>query len=137
MLYRKAASPAEEHLRRQIAPMFMEERTPGRDGLRRHRLDGCRDILAATLALNHHALGAFRSGDMRNIGEQKANLFHSGSELGRRIRQPTLSKNLNIVVVRLTPPPYGHNVHLEYERPCRILAPPPIERPRRSSFPHL
>jgi hypothetical protein len=97
MLYRKAASPAEEHLRRQIAPMFMAERTPGRDGLRRHRLDGCRDILAATLALNHHALGAFRSGDMRNIGEQKAMLACQPMTISRYRKKAIRDGHLKIV----------------------------------------
>ena len=55
--------PAEEHLRRQIAPMLMAEWTPGCDGLGRHCLDRCWDILATTLALNHDALGGFRSGE--------------------------------------------------------------------------
>jgi hypothetical protein len=63
--------------------MLMAERTPGRDWLRRHRLHGRRDILAAPLALNHHALGAFRSGEHEaSIGEEKAKVIHnfSGSE---------------------------------------------------------
>src|SRR6202011_4675347 len=53
--------PAQENLRRQVAPMLMAERTLGSDGLRRHRLHGRRDILAATLAVNHHAFRAFWS----------------------------------------------------------------------------
>src|SRR5580704_19662575 len=43
--------------------MLMAERTPGSDGLRRHRLHRRRDIFAATLALNHHALRAVRSAE--------------------------------------------------------------------------
>jgi hypothetical protein len=43
--------------------MLMAEGTPGGDGLRRHGLHGRRDILAATLAVNHRALGAFWSGE--------------------------------------------------------------------------
>jgi len=57
----KVGEAAEEYLRRQVAPMLMAEGTPGSDGLRRHGLHGRRDILAATLALNHHTLGAFWS----------------------------------------------------------------------------
>jgi hypothetical protein len=41
--------------------MLMAERTPGSDGLRRHRLHGRWDILGATLALNHYALRALWS----------------------------------------------------------------------------
>jgi hypothetical protein len=41
--------------------MLMAERTPGSDGLRRHRLHGRRDILAATLTVDHHAFRAFWS----------------------------------------------------------------------------
>jgi hypothetical protein len=55
--------PAEEHLCRQVAPVLMAERTPGSDGLRRHRLHGRRDILAATLTVNHYAFRAFWSGE--------------------------------------------------------------------------
>jgi len=43
--------------------MLMVQRTSGRNGLGRHRLDGCGDILAATLTLNHYALRAFWSGE--------------------------------------------------------------------------
>jgi hypothetical protein len=54
---------AEEHLRRQVAPVLMAERTSGSDGLRWHRLHWRRDILAATLTLNDDALRAFWSGE--------------------------------------------------------------------------
>jgi hypothetical protein len=55
--------PAEENLRRQVAPMLMAERTPGSDGLRRHRLHGRRDILSAALTVNHYAFRALWSGE--------------------------------------------------------------------------
>jgi hypothetical protein len=43
--------------------MLVAERTPGSDGLRRHRLHGRRDILPATLTVNHHLFRAFWSGE--------------------------------------------------------------------------
>jgi hypothetical protein len=46
--------------------MLMAERTPGGDGLGRHGLHGRRDILAAPLTLNDHALRAFWSGEHEN-----------------------------------------------------------------------
>jgi hypothetical protein len=60
--------------------MLMAERTPGRDGLRRHRLHGRRDILAAPFTLNHHAPGAFWCGKHETIiGEEKAKVIHNFS----------------------------------------------------------
>lgn len=41
--------------------MLMAERTLGSDGLRRRRLHGGRDILAATLTVNHDAFRALWS----------------------------------------------------------------------------
>jgi hypothetical protein len=41
--------------------MLMAERTPRSNGLRRHRLHGRRDILAATLTVNHYAFQALWS----------------------------------------------------------------------------
>src|ERR1700677_4609531 len=49
--------PAQEHLRRQIAPMLATEGTLGGNWLGGHRLNGSRDILPAALAPEHDALG--------------------------------------------------------------------------------
>ena len=46
----------EKHLRRQIAPMLMAQRTSGRDWLRGHVLDGRRNVFVASLALNDDEL---------------------------------------------------------------------------------
>ena len=62
---------AEKHLRRKVTPVLMAERTPGSDGLRRHRLHR-RDILAATLTVNHYALQAFRSGNEDELDEKES-----------------------------------------------------------------
>jgi hypothetical protein len=78
---------AEEHLRRQVAPVLMAERTPGSDGLRRHRLHGGRDILATTLTLNDDALRGFWSGEhevqyRRIKGENNPQVFLGSDDRG-------------------------------------------------------
>jgi hypothetical protein len=64
--------------------MLMAERTPGSDGLRRHRLHGRRYIFGATLALNHYALRTLWSLEhepqyRRINGERNPQVRKSGS----------------------------------------------------------
>jgi hypothetical protein len=65
--------------------MLMAEWTSGRDRLGWHCFHGCRDILAAPLALNHHAFRAFRSGEHENQYRRRkgeSNPQGKGSEVG-------------------------------------------------------
>jgi hypothetical protein len=71
--------------------MLVAERTPGSDRLRRHRLHGRRDILTATLTVNHHAFRALwplehESQYRRTKGENNPQVpkFESGPRMEQR-----------------------------------------------------
>ena len=78
--------------------MLMAERTPGRNRLRRHRLDGCRNILAATLTLNDNALRAFRSGEHEDQYRRiKGESNPQGFPTGRRDQAALFEQKANIL----------------------------------------